>query len=136
MATYDAVDVAKKRDFLVTRMTKGLDETAGNVVGIAYAVGGKVVGARWFASHKLFGNHRGALLATVAMEAINAKATRRESVAPDAVSEFVSGLRKQKANERRKTAARNDNVYKKNAEGRSAECTVEGVEVTSDYLLY
>ncbi|NUP07547.1 MAG: hypothetical protein HOW73_15980 [Polyangiaceae bacterium] len=82
LASLDDAALGKERERIVEDAAAAFEkvEQPGRVVGLAYAVGGEVKGARWFAGRKLFALHRPTLLNTAAMEAITARA----QVRPDA----------------------------------------------------
>ena len=108
-ATVDASDVAAHRKDLAQKAESFLKETQpkDDVVGYAYAIDGQVRGVRWFASHKVFEMFRSTLLATAAMDAINAQAARpagapaptTPAVAQPDVNRFVHDLQEAKVTE-------------------------------------
>ncbi len=115
MFTMENEKVKARRGELVAAVKQGLDrlEWGESVVGLAYAVGGKIHGARWFAGRRLFLAHRDTLLNTAAVEAITAQqeAAREKKefpvaeVRPAAMRDFIQavdreGRREEKKNRR------------------------------------
>jgi hypothetical protein len=91
---------------------------AERTVGLAYAVGGEVTGARWFIHHKLFARYEETLVNTAVGEAFTARALAKSSGQPlapgacaaDKVASFVNDADHGKREER-KTAGENTNAY-------------------------
>jgi len=132
LATMDDKQIADQRARMATQLTSSMASAPqqDKLVGIAYAVDGRVKGVRWFAGPKLFKLHQDTLLQTAAMEAIAANASRPNkggSAAPakaESVASFVSDMEKQAVAEKR-TKSDNVNTYKKSAEGYSSEVTMD-----------
>jgi hypothetical protein len=99
-------------------------ESAGDVVGLAYAVDGKVRGARWFMHRKLFLQYQETLVNTATLEAVTAEAEAKASgqaapaadAAPEAVVQFVTNVQTGRSEEQ-ETAAENVNAYQFADEG-------------------
>lgn len=131
LATLDDAQIAQRRNAMATQLTSavGRVDRQDKLVGVAYAVDGKVKGVRWFAGTKLFQLHRDTLLHTAAMEAIAASATRAAGAsapAParaEAVAAFVTEMEKEAVAER-KSKADDAVALKKNASGYASETTV------------
>src|SRR5205823_1581083 len=92
---------------------------AGSVVGLAYAVDGKVRAVRWFANSAVFKMYQATLINTAAIDAITAQAQRAPGQPPppiaalgaDAVSKFIASVETARVDEARDTAASNVNEY-------------------------
>jgi hypothetical protein len=94
------------------------------VVGLAYAVEGRVRGARWFASHDLYALYREALFNTAAVEAVTARRAaggragpKAPPATPEAVKAFVSEIQAAPVAEERSTPGENVNRYKESKAG-------------------
>ncbi len=136
MATVDARDVATKRTALVQRMEARLRAAPSDdeVVGIAYAIDGKVRSARWFANHKIFELFRSTLINTAAMEAVTAQSVAANSeapsapvanVAPDAVMHFLAEIQAGDVKEKRATPAMNVNDIRASSVGYGASTVLK-----------
>ncbi len=81
MATLDDAQIARERTALAAQIEGALGATtpSTDVVGVAYAIDGKIRGARLFAHHSLERIHRSKLAQSIAMEALTARA---EATAP------------------------------------------------------
>lgn len=98
---------------------------AKQVVGMAYAIDGKVKGVRWFMNHQLFGLYAEALLETAAQEALTLGAVAKaqgkrqaaKPVAPKAVAQFVKARKKAKRTVNKATGGSNVNEYQFSDEG-------------------
>lgn len=131
LATLDDAQIAQRRSQIATQLTTavGRADRQDKLVGVAYAVDGKVKGVRWFAGTKLFQLHRETLLHTAAMEAIAASASRPAGAAApsparaEAVAAFVTEMEKEAVAER-KAKADDAVAVKKNASGYASETTV------------
>jgi hypothetical protein len=99
LASVDSADLVTKRTALAKQVdgyiasTQPIDE----VVGLAYAVDGKVRSVRWFSHHTVFELFRATLVGTAAMEAITARAAasvdgKAPAPAPSVASADVSGF--------------------------------------------
>jgi hypothetical protein len=90
---------------------------AERTVGLAYAVGGEVTGARWFIHHKLFTRYSETLVNTAVGESFTARVMAKAggqplapgACAPDKVAAFVAGAERGKREERK--AGENTNAY-------------------------
>lgn len=128
LATLDDAQIAQRRSAMATQLTSavGRADRQDKLVGVAYAVDGKVKGVRWFAGTKLFQLHRETLLHTAAMEAIAASASRAAGAAApaparaEAVAAFVTEMEKEAVAER-KAKADDAVALKKNASGYASE---------------
>jgi hypothetical protein len=115
-----------------------------DVVGVAYAVNGKVLAVRWFLNHELFAQNEGALLATAAMEALTGKAEALAAggkvpdgkLAPSAVKDLVADAAKPKASHVAPTPAANTNAYRESDKAYGSEAVLKSggkdVSVTAD----
>jgi hypothetical protein len=76
MASLDDPELTQRRGAMAGQATRALAAVKHptQLVGVAYAVDGEVLGLRWFAGPKLFDLYRDALLETAAFEAITAQA--------------------------------------------------------------
>jgi len=127
MATVDDKQLAAKRKQLASKATGFLrgQPDAGDVVGFAYAVDGKIRGVRWFMNHQLFDLYTEALVESAAQEALTAQAEAtakgrpiaRLSAAPRSVLEFVAARKRVKRKVRKKTSGDNVNEYEFSDEG-------------------
>ena len=148
MATLDDPKVKAKRDTLVAQISAALDALPDHtrVAGLAYAVDGRVHGARWFVNHDMYRKFRPVLLGTMSVEAITAqhaakslgKALIAKGVPQKAVGTFIQDLRKVKVQKETATKAMNHNAYRENDEGFSSECVVEQkgrkIQFSMDFL--
>lgn len=124
MATLDDKEIAAKRSALAAKVSAFLAgaEQKEKIVGLAYAVDGKVRSVRWFWSHTLFELHKDTLIQTAAVEAITADAAASEAgqkarpIAPAAVVDFIADIRRS-AEEQRATRAGNVNAYRAAKDG-------------------
>jgi hypothetical protein len=145
MASLGDKELSARREALAAKAANHLSGLPAkeDVVGLAYAVDGKVLGVRWFLSHELFQQNLATLLNTAAMEAITAraeaaaqkKAAPPPAVAPKAVADFVTDAQKA-APAKKATKAANVNAYRESANAYAAEALVEdkgvSVPVTTD----
>ena len=125
LATLDDGEVGKRRLALSAQVVAFLQEVqpANDVVGIAYAVDGKVRGARWFVNHSIYDLYRTTLVSTAAVDAITAAATRdpskpREPIAaltPRSVTQFIDEVEAGKVQAARDASAANTNEYRESA---------------------
>jgi hypothetical protein len=131
LASVDSADIAARR----AALTKDADaylstvQPSDDVVGLAYAVDGKVRSVRWFAHHRIFELFRGTLVGTAAMEAITARAEAvaagkpvapAPAVAPSAVTRFVDDAQSAVVKEERSTPGLNVNEIRDSKDGYSA----------------
>lgn len=127
MATVDDAKLRARRKQLAQRAKGHLRSRpdAQRIVGLAYAVDGKVRGVRWFMNHQLFELYADALLESAALEAMTAQTTAaaqgkpvaRLSASPRAVVEFVAARKRAKRTVRKKTDADNVNEYQFSDDG-------------------
>jgi hypothetical protein len=129
LATLDDGDVAKHRAALAGRVLAFLGgvKPSKDVVGIAYAVDGRVRGARWFVNHTIFDLYRETLANTAAVDAITAVAARDPqkpaptaaslALAPAAVDAFIHDVAATKVKAERDTQAANVNEYREGEKG-------------------
>ncbi len=154
MATLDAPDVQQKRAALVEKVNGFLVTTTPNdkLVGFAFAVDGKVKGARWFASHKIFELFRTQLVNGVAVDALTAQVERNgapppaaAAIQPAAIVQFVDDVEKTQVTEKRDTAGSNSNEYKDSDKAYGSKAyrkpslsapTAPKVPVSQDYLVH
>jgi hypothetical protein len=164
MATLDDPEIARQRETLANRVTSHFQSIDPNdaVVGLAYAVDGKVRAVRWFASHQVFELARTSLTNTAAVDALTAKASQpaggpqtapsNTSAAqgpvtpptPDDVVAFVRDVQDKQVKEERDTLAGNKNEYREseNAYGSrtmlksapAAASAAKPVPISSDFL--
>jgi hypothetical protein len=121
LATLDDGEIARHRAALTARVIAYLKsvEPAGEVVGVAYAVDGRVRGARWFANHTIYDLYATTLANTAAVDAITAAAARgpgqpaqpAAAMTPAAVASFIEEVEASKAEAARDTTAANTNEY-------------------------
>jgi hypothetical protein len=128
MATLGDKELSARREGLAAGAATYLGALGdgATVVGIAYAVNGKVVGARWFLSHRLFEQYRPTLLATAAQDAVGAPvpAAVQGAPAPAGVKGFLDDAQKAAVSRKAKTAAGNENAYKDSAAAFSSDTYV------------
>lgn len=153
MATIDDAAIAKERADLVVRIDQVLDAVVPktDVVGVAYAIDGDVKGARWFAHNKVFELARKKVVASIALDAITARAeakaagrapSTKPTPPPSAVDAFVKDVEAQAVKESRDTPAANVNEYKESAESFGSKTMMKGTmgkpaskkPLSSDYL--
>ncbi len=142
MATVDDAQVQAQLTSATTALAAQLVALpqASQAVGLAYAVGDKVRGARWFVSQSIYQQHRQAMLRSMALEAATAHAAGQAQVEAPASSEVVQLVERLRRGqvEERDTAGLNDNRYRKSAAGYNAECQMtqgaEKVVVTTDFV--
>jgi hypothetical protein len=120
MATIDDPEIARKRASLADKVSTHLEdvEPSHDVVGLAYAIDGKVRSVRWFANHQIFELARPALTNAAAVDALTAK-VERNGAAPastvvdaKAVVDFVQEVQHEQVKEKRDTQAANKNEYR------------------------
>jgi hypothetical protein len=124
-ASIDDQELTPKRAALADRLATSLNglRPQREIVGVAYAIDGRVRGVRWFANHRLYELHRATLLQTAALEAITAEragAPPPEAAAPitaEAVKTFVTEIEGEKVAEERPTAGENINDYRESKKG-------------------
>jgi hypothetical protein len=127
MASVDSGDIAARRTALARKVTDFLAaQPKDDLVGLAYAVEGKVRSVRWFANHKVFQMFRSTLVQTAAMEAITAQSQAVPGARPappppaSAVSQFVQEIQSGAVREQRSTSALNDNEFRESGSGYGA----------------
>lgn len=88
MATLDDAQIARERTALASEIESALSAItpSTDLVGVAYAVDGKVRGARLFAHNALYRIHQAKLARSIAMEALTARAEASKPAAPGAPS--------------------------------------------------
>ena len=142
LATVDDDTIARRRAALSKSIQARLDTTEPRaaVVGMAYAVGGKVRGARWFANRRLFTLFQDVLSNTAAMDALDADPKAKNTVVgPEAVARFVKEVESAPP-ERKDTAADNVNEYKKAPKGWGSSTKLKrspkakGASISKDYV--
>jgi hypothetical protein len=117
-------------------------------VGLAYAVGGEVLGGRWFFHHKLFSRYTETLVNTAVVESFTAHALARSggkaeapgACAPEKVAEFIAGASRGRR-EQRDTKGNNTNAYEFSDDAYTSEAQVKAASpaakpkaVTKDFL--
>jgi hypothetical protein len=127
MNTYDDRDVRRAAEAKARRAERALARMSRQdaLVGVAYAIDGVVRAARWFATPGLFAEHREKILTTAALEAQEPGTKRSGKTAtPGDVRRFVSAARRAAVEERRDTAAANENEYRESSDAFGAEAIV------------
>lgn len=134
-ASLDDQEIAQKRASLAQRIAAFADalQPQRSVVGIAYAVEGKVRSVRWFANHDLYAMYRDTLFNTAALEAITAaraagdraKAPAPPPPPPEAVKAFVTEIETAKVAEERPTSGETVNAYKETKSGYGSSATLK-----------
>ena len=151
-ATLDDKQVKARRKQLAKQVAAYLHKlpTKDQVVGLAYAVNGKVRGVRWFMNRQLFEMHRGTLVNTAVVEAMTAQAAAKANrkkvapkpVGPAAVAKFVREIAISKQRRARVTKAANVNHYRMGKKGAGSRALIRAApgakpaEVTVDYAAY
>ncbi|RLB49666.1 MAG: hypothetical protein DRI90_24350 [Deltaproteobacteria bacterium] len=151
-ATLDDKQIKARRKRLDKQVASYVDQlpAKAQVVGLAYAVNGKVRGVRWFMNRQLFAMHRGTLVNTAVVEAMTGKAAAKRhhqkvaapQVDPTAVAKFVREIAASKQRQARVTKTANVNHYrtgKKGAGSRALLPAAPGAKpkaVTEDYAAY
>ncbi len=112
----------QERTRLAAAVAELLDRTTpqNEVVGMAYAIDGRVRSVRWFATHPMFELFRRELADTAALEAVMTRpeggAPGGVAVPPAAVSSFVSEIESAEKKDRG-TSGENTNRYRESAHG-------------------
>jgi hypothetical protein len=143
MATLDDADVAKRRAALVQLMDGALRSAEGKapVVGLGYAVDGKVHNVRWFQSASAFKLFRSTLLESAALDALTAQGRTGKRTAPkvevDALTGFIQDVEAGDA-ETRETEAENRNEYREGKAGFGSKTRLksrarDAAPISSDY---
>ena len=149
-ASLEDADVAAERGRMGVKIHEFLAGVpmAGRTVGLAYAVGGEVLGARWFIHHKLFAQYAETLVNTAIVESFTARAVARGNrqaissgaCAQELVATFVNAASHGR-HEKRATAGENvnayefsDDVYAAEAQMKQASPTAAPRAVTKDFL--
>jgi hypothetical protein len=137
MATIDDPQIAKERVALVTQIDAVLDAVnpKDDVVGVAYAIDGDVKGARWFSHHRVFELNRKKVVASIALDAITARAeakaagrppSTKQAPPPSGVDAFVKNVEAESVKEQRDTPAANVNEYKESGQGFGSKTMMKG----------
>jgi hypothetical protein len=151
MATLDDPEIARQRASLADKLSTHLEdvEPSHDVVGLAYAIDGKVRSVRWFANHQIFELARPALTNAAAVDALTAKVERNGSAPPStivdakAVVDFVEEVQHEQVKEERDTKAANKNEYRESAKAYGSSTMLKGglgagapaaAPVSSDFL--
>jgi hypothetical protein len=143
MATLDAGDVGTNKKELVRKIEQALGGARADkpLVGLAYAVGGSMRSARWFASSKVFALFRESLVEAAALDGLTARASDARPAAPAKpadVATFVGEVEAASRVERRDTQAANANDYKESARGFGSKTRLKSrpdVSLSSDYVV-
>ncbi|MBW2457606.1 MAG: hypothetical protein JRI68_24080 [Deltaproteobacteria bacterium] len=151
-ATLDDKAIKARRKQLAKQVVAYVDQLQAKdqVVGLAYAVNGKIRGVRWFMNRQLFDQHRATLVNTAVVEAMTGQARRGatpkaappKAVGPAAVAKFVREIAASKQRQARATKAANTNHYrtgKKGAGSRAMMPAAPGAKpkaVTADYAAF
>jgi hypothetical protein len=119
-ASLEDADATAQRDALGAKVLAWIRSVPvpGHVVGLAYAVGGEVQGARWFFHHKLFEQYAETLVSTAVAESFTARSVAKAkgqapaegACAPELVARFVGDADRGRQ-EQRSTAGKNVNTY-------------------------
>jgi hypothetical protein len=127
LATLDDGEVAKHRAALAAQVVAYLKDARpeGDVVGLAYAVDGRVRGARWFVNHTIYDLYRQTLVNTAAVDAITASATQDpskprlpvEALTPRSVTAFIDEIEATKVKSARAASQANSNEYRESDRG-------------------
>jgi hypothetical protein len=150
MATVDDGELAARRESMAKQLLDHLArvESAGSVVGLAYAIDGKMRGARWFFNHSLFVQHGETLVNTAVLDAVTAAAGRKRAgqpeqpgaCDPEEVGKFIARIEAGAA-QQRDTAASNVNEVKESDFGygssaklKSSPAGGKSKPVTRDFL--
>jgi hypothetical protein len=116
---------------------------AERTVGLAYAVGGEVQGARWFIHHKVFAKFEETLVNTAVVDSFTAKAQGKAgsegACAPEKVAAFIAGA--SKGREEKRKAGDNENRYQYSDDAYASEAQMKSPtpaaapkSVTKDFL--
>ena len=143
MATLDDADVSKRRSALVQRLDAALRNTESEaaVVGLGYAVDGKVRNVRWFQSKSAFALFRASLLESAALDALTAQASgskpEARKVEAKEVDTFIRDV-DAAAMETRETEAQNRNEYREGKQGYGSKTRLksrraDAAPISSDY---
>lgn len=136
LATLDDKEIAGRTEALAKQIEAVLAAgPKGQVVGFAYAIDGKVRGARWFASSALFELYRSKLVRTAAVDALTAEAVAKAQKSatfagtwPEGkdVATFIADIEQQAVKELRDTEADNMNEYKESDRAYGAKTVLKG----------
>lgn len=121
-ATLDDVDVKRKIASLATRVRGALDaaEPKDRMVGLAYAIDGRVRAVRWFAHRRIFELFSERLAAVAALDALTAQNGKAPKAPPPlAPRDVLAQMRDVDASaaQQADTAASNVNEYRKSERG-------------------
>lgn len=142
LASVDDGELKKQREQLARRIDTGLRaaQPSAALVGMAYAVHGKVKGVRWFANRDLFAMFQDVLVNSAAMDAIStAPEANAPVVSAKAVVSFVKDVDRA-AVEEKDTSADNVNRYRKAEKGWGSSTKLKAspkahaAPVSKDYL--
>lgn len=151
MATVDDEELSARRASLSKDLLAflGSVEAPRSVVGLAYAIDGKVRGVRWFFNHDLFARYGETLVNTAVLDALTAEATAKGmgqavpsgACEPAQVATFIAQIESGRL-EQRDTAAQNVNDVRESdvGYGSSASLKASGKgggkkkAVTKDFL--
>ncbi|MEZ4445486.1 MAG: DUF6569 family protein [Polyangiaceae bacterium] len=141
LASADDAQIKAERDALThqVRGYLGEVETRGAVVGIAYAVDGKIKGVRWFAHHRVFSMFNEAIVNSSVVDALTAKAAGGAASAPPSASDVVAFVTSAEQGEQKRvedTAAENVNSYVEapDAYGSKTRMKSSPKPVSQDYM--
>ena len=144
MATLDDADVAKQRAALVRAIDAALEsaEAHAPVIGLGYAVDGKVRNVRWFQSPSTFALFRSTLLESAALDALTAQQESGKRSAPKVEAAEAEGFIRDVeagASEVRDTDAQNRNEYKEGKAGYGSKTRLKSAPaaaapISQDYM--
>ncbi len=144
LASLDDGQLVAKRVALAGKVLRHLQVAAParSVVGVAYAVNGRVKGARWFVNHDVFSLFREVMVNTSAMDAITDPASGATQGPPpkaSAVARFVTEAARAKTRKVKATKADNVNEYVESDRAFGATTlqkkpSGKSVKMSSDYV--
>ncbi len=137
LATIDDAEIARERTAIAAQVDGALARVnpQGDLVGIAYAIDGRVRGARWFSHNKVFELARKKIIAGIALDAVTARAEARAAGRPlsttpappaSAVDAFVKAVEAAAVAEKRNTAGGNVNEYQESGQGYGSRTMMKG----------
>ncbi|MBN2493063.1 MAG: hypothetical protein JXR96_00625 [Deltaproteobacteria bacterium] len=146
-ATLDDEHVKAQRETIAKKIRAHLQASGKekNLVGLAYAIDGKVSGVRWFLNKQIFTEFRDTIIHTAAVDSITAQARARQAekkrvtapAKPEDVAAFVENLRSVKVSQRNITSGLNVNEIRVTEKGFKQDCKMIDAfpdPITTDFL--
>ena len=132
MATLDNKEIKKQQETLSAQIDNFLKKAPQpqHIVGMAYAVDGKMYAIRWFFNHEVFSMFSKTLINTMALEAITAKSATPKpgkiaTLTAKDVKTYITEFDKEQVKETRKTKSLNYNEYYENPKANKSKCLIK-----------